>query len=356
MSVRKPRPVLTPLAEFPVDPVVAALPKADLHLHQEGKARVDRLVARRQGREAYDWCAWARRVLAETPPGMGRLGAVYVPDDALDLDGASDDDPDLFIARVADTLEEGAADGAVLIEVRFGITLAGSPPDFMPLFREAERRVQARYPRLRAEAVGFLHVADDPGLVAEAERWLEACLAAAREGLGGVDFRVDPYDTEADPALWGIAHRLAARAADAGLGVTVHAGEFSTANLAAALRTPGLRRLGHAVYAAADQALLAEIARRGVTVECSLSCNVILGAAPSYEDHPIRRFVDVGVPVTLNTDLPLHACTTIGREYAIAAALGFSPADLLGFTRNAVRASFASEARRTALLAELAVR
>ncbi|MGH2533834.1 MAG: hypothetical protein ACRDJW_16200 [Thermomicrobiales bacterium] len=344
---------IQPLAEIPVDPMVAALPKADLHLHQEGKARVDRLVARRQGREAYDWCAWARRVLAETPPGMGRLGAVYAPDDALDLDGASDADPNLFVARVADTLEEGAADGAVLIEVRFGETLAGSPPDFMPRFREAERRVRARYPRLRAEAIGFLNLVADPSRFAKEERRLEACLRAAGEGLAGVDFRVDPYDTEADPALWAIAYQWAERAAGAGLGITVHAGEFSTANLAAAVRMPGLRRLGHAVYAAADPRLLEQVARGGVTIECSLSCNAILGAAPSYEDHPIRRFVDAGIPVTLNTDLPLHACTTIGREYAIAAALGFSPDELLGLTRNAVRASFMAPDRRDALIAEL---
>jgi adenosine deaminase len=54
--------------------------------------------------------------------------------------------------------------------------------------------------------------------------------------------------------------------------------------------------------------------------------------------------------VTLNTDLPVHVCTTIGREYAIAAALGFSPNDLLGFTRNAIGAAFTTSERRAALL------
>jgi adenosine deaminase len=43
-------------------------------------------------------------------------------------------------------------------------------------------------------------------------------------------------------------------------------------------------------------------------------------------------------------------CTTIGREYAIAHALGFSTGDLLGFTRNAIRAAFISPQQRTALL------
>ena len=95
------------------------------------------------------------------------------------------------------------------------------------------------------------------------------------------------------------------------------------------------------------------MARSGVTVEFSLSCNVVLGAVPSYEAHPIRRFVEHGIPVTLNTDNPVRIATTIGREYAIAAALGFSPADLLACTRNAIRASFTTAERRAALLADL---
>ena len=211
--------------------------------------------------------------------------------------------------------------------------------------------MRERHPRLHAEAIVYLGLRGDR--LVETERLLEACLLAAREGLAGIDFRVDPYDTEADPSLWAIAYRWAERAADAGLGITVHAGEFSTANLAAALHTPGLRRLGHVVYAARDPMLLEQLARSGVTVECCLTANVILGGSPSYESHPIRQFVAHGIPATLNTDLPVHACTTIGREYAIAAALGFSPGDLLEFTRNGVRASFASAERRTALLDEL---
>jgi len=48
----------------------------------------------------------------------------------------------------------------------------------------------------------------------------------------------------------------------------------------------------------------------------------------------------------------VRVATTIGREYAIAAILGFTAEDLRGFTRNGVRASFAPRARRTAILAD----
>jgi hypothetical protein len=46
-------------------------------------------------------------------------------------------------------------------------------------------------------------------------------------------------------------------------------------------------------------------------------------------------------------------CTTIGREYALAHTLGFTVAELLGFTANAVQACFAPAERKVALLAGL---
>ena len=345
--------IMDPLSPIPIGPLIAEVPKADLHLHQEAKARLGVLAARRQGRTPYDRQSWAKKVLEETLPGMSRLDDIYEPDDYLDLASVPDADPEIFIERVVDVLEESAADGAVLVEVRFGANELVHRHDFMALFREAERRVQKVYPGLCAEAIGYLNPVNDPSHLLVEEQRLEACLRAASEGLAGIDFRVDPYETEADPAAWAVAYRWAERAYDAGLGITVHAAEFSTANLAAALRVPGLKRLGHAVYAASDDRLLDALALSGSTVECSVTCNVILGAVPSYEAHPIKRFVEHGIPVTLSTDLPVHVCTTIGKEYAIAHRLGFSTDDLLGFTRNAVKASFTTVERRDVLLAGL---
>jgi adenosine deaminase len=136
----------------------------------------------------------------------------------------------------------------------------------------------------------------------------------------------------------------------------VHVGEFATTSVAPALQTPGLRRIGHGTHIADNPRLLDQLARTGATIECALTCNVVLGSASSYEEHPIRRFVQHGIPVSLATDLPVHVGTTIGREYAVAAALGFSPDDLLTFTRNAIAASFTTPERRAALLASVGSR
>ena len=334
---------LTPLDQIKIDPWLAALPKADLHIHQEQSPRIDRVLARTYGRPTYDWRGWAARLMAENAPGADRLQhiGVVLPDTL-----PADAEDATFIARVVDLLEEAAADGALLVEARFGNDTI-LRPNFMDLFREAEQQVQQRYPQLRAEALATLLLWLEPGRL---ERIVGGCLRMANEGLRGIDLLYQPYDTEAD---WTNAYRISERAAAAGLGVTAHAGEISTANIAAALRAPGLTRIGHATHAAADPRLLELLAQSGATVECSLTCNVLIGAAASYDEHPIRRFVEYGIPVALCTDDPVQICTTIGREYAIAHTLGFTPAELLGMTRNAICAAFTTSTRRQALLQEL---
>lgn len=332
---------LDPLADAVIDPMVAKLPKADIHLHQEWSPRLNRVLSRCAGQPPYDWQRWARDLMTQTPPGMPRLNRLAKVFPASVEDDA---DSENFIARVEDLLEEAAADGALLVEIRFGGSTAIQHPDFMALFHAARGRVCQRHPTLQAVALYTLLMWAEPDLL---QHLVAACLRAAVDGLTGIDLLYAPYDTEAD---WRPIYRVAERLADVGLGVTAHAGEFSSANIGAALRTPGLTRLGHAVYAAYDPYLLDAVAASGVTVECSLSCNVVLGAVPSYTEHPIQRFLERGIPVALCTDNPVQICTTIGREYALARALGFTPAELLTFTTNAIRASFLPPERKQRLL------
>lgn len=231
-----------------------------------------------------------------------------------------------------------------MAEVRFGAATV-LRPRFMALFREAESRTRARYPDFHAEAI----ISGIWPARPNAARVLDACIRAREEGLGGIDFLSEPYDAGAD---WTEAYRWADRAADAGLGITAHAGEFSDAHVLPALGLPGLTRIGHATHAARSDQLIERLAT-GVTVECCITSNVILGSVAALEDHPIRRLADRGVRVTVNSDNPLRLATTIGREYALAARLGFSRAELLVLSRNAIEASFTSADRRQRLLADL---
>ncbi len=320
------------------------IPKADLHMHAETRARLDRLVSRRIDKAPQDWTEELKR-LADLPPGMVRLEqyfAVLSGNDQLD---ALHLDNGVFKEWLEDLLLEVAAQGVVLVEVRFNAKW-GPRPGFMSLFREAESRVRDSYPSFFAEALVTGLWPTRPG----APGAFQDCLRAADEGLAGIDFISIPYDREAD---WAEASRWASQALDAGLGITVHAGEVSAANIEAALRLPGVARLGHAVFATSTPQLLNRVVQSGVTVECCLTSNVVFGGVQSLEEHPIRGMAEAGVPVTLAADNPVRLCTSIGREYDLATSLGFGTEDLVGMTRQAIQASFTSPERKQTLLSLL---
>ncbi|MFD2083298.1 aminodeoxyfutalosine deaminase [Actinopolymorpha cephalotaxi] len=324
----------------PPDPgQVAALPKADLHVHQEAAPRLDRVLARREERPPYDWAAWRRRLVAELPPGQLRLGSLGSAPILMELD-----DDEMFVARTVDILTEHASAGGCYVEVRCGgdsVLRDG----FMELFRTAEHQVQTVHPHLRAEALAVF--ADLTAPADYLARKADACVRAAAEGLAGVDFIVTPYGSDAD---WSVAYRLAEPLAEAGLGITAHAGELTTADLPAAARMPGLTRIGHGVHAAYDPSLTQLLLDREVTLEVALSCNELFGVLPATQEHPLLTLLTAGVPVTLATDDPVQIGTTIDAEYAAAAQLGVDNDQLLQITRNAIRAAFTTAERRTELI------
>jgi adenosine deaminase len=139
-------------------------------------------------------------------------------------------------------------------------------------------------------------------------------------------------------------------AAAAGLGCTVHAGEWAGADsVRAALALP-VSRLSHGVRAIEDPTLVAELAARGTVLEVCPTSNVALGVFGSYEEHPLRALVDAGVRVTLGSDDPPYFGATVAGEYELARERFGLPDDrLLDITRTAVDAAFAEPDLRETL-------
>jgi len=139
-------------------------------------------------------------------------------------------------------------------------------------------------------------------------------------------------------------------AADAGLGCTIHAGEWAGADSVRAALSLPITRIAHGVRAIEDVLVVSELADRGIVLECCPTSNVVLGVFPSYEDHPLPALRSAGVRVTLGSDDPPYFGASIEGEYDVCEALmGFSDDDLREITRTAIDAAFCDDDLRAAL-------
>lgn len=135
---------------------------------------------------------------------------------------------------------------------------------------------------------------------------------------------------------------LFALAKKSGLKLTIHAGEAGGPdNVMQAVVDFAADRIGHGVRSIEDSRVMAELRNRNILLELCLTSNVHTGVIPSIEDHPIRKLMDFGVPVSINTDDPAISATTLSREYVEAVArLGFTEAELRQLNLQALDHAF----------------
>jgi len=141
------------------------------------------------------------------------------------------------------------------------------------------------------------------------------------------------------------------RAASAGVHLVHHAGETGgAASVREALDIGRAERIGHGIRALEDPELVARLRDEHVPLEVCPSSNVVLDLVPSLAAHPLPALVEAGLVVTLNTDIPAITGRTLSAEYAaVRDAFGCTDAELAGFARAAVEASFAPPGTKTRL-------
>jgi len=150
-------------------------------------------------------------------------------------------------------------------------------------------------------------------------------------GIGGDEAR--------GPAEW--FRDLYKKAADNGLHLTAHAGETTGPESVWGALNIGAERIGHGLAAAQDAELLEVMSQKQVPVEVCVSSNLRTGACPELHEHPLRKFFDHGLMITLNTDDPAMFQTSLNREYEIAQEeFSFSEEHLRELARNSFEASF----------------
>ena len=144
------------------------------------------------------------------------------------------------------------------------------------------------------------------------------------------------------------------RARAAGYPAVAHAGETAGAeHVRQAVEELKVRRVQHGVRAVEDPAVLRLLAERGICCDVALTSNTLLTIYRDLTDHPLKRMLEAGVPITLNTDDPPFFGTDLVREYGRAHhELGLSVPELWQLDLNGLRHGLADTASRRRLMRE----
>ena len=144
-------------------------------------------------------------------------------------------------------------------------------------------------------------------------------------------------------------------AREAGLQLTCHAGEWGGPDMVAdTIRDLKVARVGHGINAIKDLALVDEIAEQGIVLEVCPGSNVVLGAVPSWQAHPIEKLRERGVKVTVSTDDPPFFHTNMTYEFdMLAKTFGWNDDDFRALNKTAIDAAFCDNATRARITEKL---
>ncbi len=323
-----------------------SIPLVELHRHLDGAIRLETIIdlADQHGIElpAHDVEGLAPYVhVDENAPGLMSFIArfKYLVEILVDADACR---------RVAcENVQDASNEGLDYVELRFS-------PWFMAqrhglnaqeVMEACIDGIQAgeRDSGIRANAIGILSRTYG---VDTCHQELDAILACKND-LVAVDLAGD--EAGFPPALFKSHFN---RVRDAGLRVTIHAGEADgPRSVWSAIKDLGAERIGHGFRSIEDPALVDYLVEQGIGLESCPTSNLHISAVKSYAEHPIKQLAERGVKFCLNTDDPGISNIDIAHEYQVAApAVGLSPAQIHQAQVNGLEMAFLSNKEKQALI------
>ena len=327
---------------------IRRLPKAELHLHLEGTILPSTLVELSARHDA-------------RPMSLPEAEALYRFDDfssfiecfkAVTRRLITPEDYELTAWRMIEHLaEQGIVHAEVYISV--GVIYMWrnfDPRCFEPIFAALER-ARERGQRELGLSLYWIFDAVRHFTVEEADRVFRkaAEMRPHYPSIIGIGLGGDERRTGSEPfrALYG-------RAAKTGLRLTNHAGETTGPEAIWEALAIGSERIGHALSAIHDPQLMEELKLRNTPLELNPTSNVRTGVCPSFAAHPLRRYFDAGLLVTLNSDDPAFFGSDLANEYKLAQTeQGFTLEELRQLAANSIRASFLPKGEKGALLSQI---
>lgn len=142
-----------------------------------------------------------------------------------------------------------------------------------------------------------------------------------------------------------------ALARELGVPFTIHAGEAAGPESVRDALSFGATRIGHGLRSVEDEDLLAYIAKEGITLETCPTSELQTSIIDDYARFPMRRLLDEGVHVTVNSDNMAVSATDVRRELLLLTSIfHLSRSDVRQLLINAAQAAFASDALKEELV------
>jgi len=291
-----------------------ALPKVELHRHLEGSLRLDTMV------------------------DIARQHGITIPDDVLRLSTlvqVQEEDkftfqnflskfntlrmfyrsPDVIHRITREAIEDAAKDNVKYMELRF-TPVALSRAERFPLHDVIDwvmtsAKEAAQKHGVVVKLIASVNRHESPDL-AEQVAWLAA--EHIKDGIVALDIAGNETEFKSEP-FYGILKE----AKQAGLHVTIHAGEWGPAiHIKEAIEELGAERIGHGVRVLEDEKITALAKERGTAFEVCITSNYQSGVVDALDAHPLMKMLDAGINATINTDDPSISRITLSHEYYAA--------------------------------------
>lgn len=220
--------------------------------------------------------------------------------------------PEIIKRITEEAIEDAAEDNIRYLELRF-TPVALARAEGFPMGRvvdwviESVKETASRYEIL----VQLIVSVNRHENIRQARKVLEVALDRMDRGIVGIDLAGNEAEFSAKPF-----QDLFLAARRAGLKITIHAGEWGGAeNVRQAIEDLGAERIGHGIRVMEDPSTVALARERGTLFEVCVTSNHHSGVVGELSDHPIRRMIEAGLNVTINTDDPSISRISLSSEY-----------------------------------------
>lgn len=166
-----------------------------------------------------------------------------------------------------------------------------------------------------------------------------------RDSFIGIDLADNEQDFDCKPFA-----PLFAKARDNGMNITIHAGEAiypgNTQSVIDAIEILGATRIGHGIQIINDKKAIDVVLKNDILLEVCPTSNYLTGSVASIEEHPLKKLMNCGVKVSINSDDPgIFDCPISGEYEVLHKHCGFSKEDFAKCNRDAFEKTFIEKSK-----------